>query len=85
MNEYTKLNYHGPKKNDHHLLTVKMRQGDNLKSCIGYFQSQLAKVPQFSEDVSAPAFISDLQVSHHLYKYLLKHNVIWMSEILSRT
>ena len=31
------------KRNNCHLLTVKMRQSDNLKSYIGYFQSQLAK------------------------------------------
>ena len=34
------------KKNNHHFLTVKMRQGDDLKSYIGYFQSQLAKSSQ---------------------------------------
>jgi len=33
------------KKNNHHLLTVKMRQSDSLKSYIGYFQSQLVKIP----------------------------------------
>ena len=67
------------KKNNHHLLTVKMRQDDNLKSYIGYFQNQLAKIPNYGEDVSAPAFISRLQISHPLYKYLLKHDVARMS------
>jgi len=33
------------KKNNHHLLTIKMRHGDNLKSYIDYFHNQLAKVP----------------------------------------
>jgi len=41
-----------------------MRQGDNLKSYIGYFQRQLAKVPHCDEDVFALAFISGLQISH---------------------
>ena len=45
------------KKNNHHLLTVKIRQNDSLKSYIGYFQSQLAKVFNCGEDVSALAFI----------------------------
>jgi len=34
------------KRNNHHLITVKMRQSNILKSYIGYFQSQLAKAPQ---------------------------------------
>jgi len=60
------------KRNNHQLLTVKMRQSDNLKSYICYFQSQLAKLPNFGEDVSALALISGLQFSHPLYKHLLK-------------
>ena len=51
-----------------------MRQSNSLKSDIGYFQSQRDKVPHYGEDVSALAFISRLQVSHLLYKFLLKHN-----------
>ena len=70
------------KKNNHHLLTVKMRKGDNLNSYIGYFQSQLAKVSNCGEDVSALTFISGLQVSRSLYKHLLKHNVTRMSKII---
>jgi len=46
-----------------------MRQGDNFKFYIDYFQSQLAKVPHCSENVFALAFISGLQVSHPLYKH----------------
>ena len=59
------------KRNNHHLLTVKIRQRDNLKSYIGYFQSQLTKVPNCGEDISAFVFISEMQVYHPLYKYLL--------------
>jgi len=33
------------KRNNRHLLTVKMRQSDNMKSYIDYFQSQLARSP----------------------------------------
>ena len=61
-----------------------MRQSDSFKSYIDYFQSQLAKVPDCGEDVSALAFISRLKVSHPLYKHLLKYNVTPMSEILSQ-
>ena len=70
------------KKNNHHLLSVNMRQDDNLKSYIGYFQSQLAKVFNCSEDVSALTFISGLQIFHTLYKHLLKHDVTRISEVL---
>ena len=72
------------KRNNHYLLTVNMRQSDNFKSYIGYFQSQLAKVPNCGEDISALTFISGLQVSHPLYKHLLKYNITRMSDVLSR-
>ena len=72
------------KRNNHHLLTVKMSQSDNLKSYIGYFQSQLDTVPNCDEDFSTLVFISGLQFSHPLYNHLLKHNVNQMSEALSR-
>jgi len=52
------------KKNSHHLLSVKMRHDDSLKSYTNSFQNQLAKVPNCSEDVYALAFINGLQVSH---------------------
>ena len=71
-------------KRNNHLLSVNMRQSDNLKSDTGFFQSQLAKILNRGENVSALAFISGLQVSHPQYKHLLKHNVTRMSEILSR-
>jgi len=51
---------------------------------MGYFQSQLAKIFNCGEDVSAFAFISRLQLSHPLYKHLLKHDITRMSEVLSR-
>jgi len=72
------------KKNSHHLLSVKMRQSDSLKSYISFFQSQLTKVSNCDEDVPALAFICGLQISHSLYKHLLKHNVTRMSKVLSR-
>ena len=40
------------KRNNHHLFTVKIRQGDSLESHVG------AKVPNWSDDVSALTFIS---------------------------
>jgi len=52
------------KKNNHHLLFVKIRQGNSLKFYIGYFQSQLAKVLNCGEDVSTLTFINELQISH---------------------
>jgi len=61
-----------------------MMQDDSLKSYIGYFQYQLTKVPNWGEDVSARIFISGLQISYPLYEHLLKHDVMRMSEILSR-
>ena len=69
------------KKNNCHLPSVKMRQRDSLKLYIRFFQSQLAKVSNYGEDVSALTFISGLQVSHLLYKHLLKHNITRMSEV----
>ena len=72
------------KRNNHHLLNVMMRQGDCFKSYIGYLQNQLAKVTNCGEDVSALTFINRLQVSHPVYKHLLKYNVTRMSNVLSR-
>jgi len=61
-----------------------MRPSDSLKSYIRYFQNQLVKVPNCSEDVSALTFINRLHVSHLLYKHLLKHDITQMSEVMSR-
>jgi len=60
-----------------------MRQRDSLKSYISFFQSQLVKLPYCSDDVFALAFISGLQVSHPMYKHLLKQNVTQMGEVMS--
>jgi len=43
------------KRSSHHLLSVKMRPGDSLKSYINFFQSQLTKVSNYDEEVSALA------------------------------
>jgi len=69
------------KMNNHHLLSIKMRHSHSLKSYISFFQSQLVKIPNYSEDVSALAFISGLQVFHPLYKHLLNY-VTRMSDIM---
>jgi len=60
-----------------------MRPGDNHKSYINFFQSQLTKVSNCGKEVSALAFISGLQVTQLLYKHVLKHNFTKMSEALS--
>ena len=72
------------KRSRYHLLYVKMRPGDSLKSYINFFQSQLTKVSNCGEKVYALTFISGLQVTHSLYKHLLKHNITKMSKALSR-
>jgi len=59
---------------------IKMRQGDNLK-LHRLFRNRLAKVSSCGDDVSALAFIGEMQVSHPLYKYLLKHDVTQISKV----
>ena len=71
------------KRSSHHHLSIKMSPGDNSKSYINFFQSQLTKVSNCGEEISALAFISGLQVTHRLCKHLLKHNVAKMREALS--
>ena len=62
-----------------------MRQGDSLKSDIGYFQNPLAKVLHCDKDVSALTFIHQRAASFSpLYKYLLKHDITRLSEVQSR-
>ena len=61
-----------------------MRQRDSLKLYINFFQNQRTKVNNCREEVAAHAFIIRLQVTHPLYKHLLKYNVAKMSEILTR-
>jgi len=58
LTQYT--SYREAKRNNRYLLTIKKRQGNNLKSYIGCFQSQLAKVSDCNEDISAITFISEL-------------------------
>ena len=59
------------KKNSNHLLTVKMKYGESLKSCISYFQSQMALVYNYNDDVATAAFIARLETSHSLYLSLI--------------
>jgi len=47
-------------------------------------QSHLAKVQNCSEDTSAFVFISELRITHPLYKYLVKYNVTRWSEVIYR-
>ena len=72
------------KQSNHHLLSVKIRFFDNLKTYVGYFQNQLVKVHNCSKDASALAFISVLRITHPLYKHLVKYNITCWSEILYR-
>ena len=41
-------------------------------------------VYNYNNDMAAIVFISELQVSHFFYKYLVKYKVIRMRDILSR-
>ena len=69
------------KQNNHHLPSLKMRLSNSLKAHIGYFQNQLTKVHNYSENASALAFISGLRVTHPLYKHLMKYTTCW-SEVV---
>ena len=64
--------------------SIKIRLGDSLKSYIKFFQNQLTKGSNCSEEVSVLAFVSGLQIIHPLYKHLLKHNIAKISETLFR-
>jgi len=48
------------KQNNCHLLSIKIRPSDNLKAYISYFQNQLAKAHNCSEDAYALTFVSGL-------------------------
>ena len=67
-----------------HLLTVRMKPGESLKNYINYFQSQMALVDNYNDDVAAAAFISRLQVTHSFYNHLVKNDVTKMRDILVR-
>ena len=56
------------KKNNHHHLSIKMRENDSFKSYISFFQTHLTKVPNCGEDIFELAFSSGMQVSHPEYK-----------------
>ena len=69
------------KRNSHHLLSVNTRQGEVIHQFLIELTNQVSNC---GKEVSTLAFISELQVTHALYKYLLKHNVAKMSEVLFR-
>ena len=71
-------------RNINHLLTVNMKAGESLKNHVNYFQSQMALVYNYNEDVAAAAFISGLQVTYPLYKHLVKNDATRMRDILVR-
>ena len=45
----------------------------------------MALVYNCNDDMAAAAFISGLQVTHSFYKYLVKHEVTKMRDIITRT
>ena len=61
-----------------------MRPFDSLKAYIGYFQNQLVKIYNCSEDASALSFINGLWATYLLYKHLVKYAATLWSEILYR-
>ena len=65
-------------KNNNHLFTVKMAPEETLKKYLTRFQSERAKVHNYSHDVATTAFISRLQVKHDFYASLVKHNMTEM-------
>jgi len=71
-------------RNINHLLTVKMKSGENLKNYVNYFQSHMTLVYNCNEDVAAVAFISGPQVTNPFYKHLVKNDVTKMRDILVR-
>jgi len=70
-------------KNNHHLC-----QNETVTASSPKLATSRASWQSFQlscdEDISALTFISGLQISHPLYKYLLKHDVTRMSEVLSQ-
>jgi len=58
------------KNNNHHLISIKMRQGDNLMSYIDYFQNQLTMILNCGEDVSTLVFIIGLQISTSIQTFV---------------
>ena len=73
------------KRNNNHLLTIKMKSRETLKRYISYFQSQMALIYNCNDDVTAVAFIVGLETNHSFYKHLVKLDVTSLKDILSRT
>ena len=59
-----------------------MKAEESLKRYVNYFQSQIALVYNYNEDVVVAAFINGLQVTNPFYKYLMKNDVIKIRGIL---
>jgi len=72
------------KKNNNHLLSVRMRPADSLKGYMNHFQNQLTRVHTCSDNVATLAFINGLQSSHPRHKHLLKYNIMQMKEVCTR-
>ena len=60
-----------------------MKQEETFKCYISYFHSQMAPVHNYNDDIVAAAFIVILQTDHFFYKYLMKHDVTSINDILS--
>ena len=73
------------RRNNNHILTIKMKPAESLKQYVGYFQSQMALVDKCNNDVAVTVFISGLQVTHSFYRRLVKHEITKMRDILTRT
>ena len=71
-------------RNSNHLLIVKMKTGESLKNYINYFQSQIALVYNYNENIATTALISWLQVTNPFYKYLVKNDVTKIRDIRAR-
>ena len=72
------------KRNNHHLLSIKMRQSDNLKCYISYFQGQLAKASTAMRTSLHSRSSAGCKSLTPYTKHLLKRNVTRMSEVLSQ-
>jgi len=61
-----------------------MKPGESLKHYVSYFQSQMALMYNCNDNMVSATFINGLQVSYSFYKYLVKHEVTRMRNILSQ-
>ena len=62
-----------------------MNLGESLKQYVSYFQSLMALVYNYNNNVATAAFINELQVPYSFYKHLMKHKVTKMRDILTCT